>query len=151
MYPMMNVKAAMIMGVGIGPIEPVPMKRNSSGKPVIGLPPVNTSASPLAIVIIPSVVTKGGTDALVMVAPLIRPQAAPTAKEAVMTDDSARIEPTDKSIPAVRMTNVMPTAMMPLMVDWRRTLTILLTVKKRSERMVKTRQSRKKDKINPYR
>jgi hypothetical protein len=75
--PMINASAAMIMGVGIGPTEPVPMKRKFSGKPVMGLPPVNTRARPLAIVIMPRVATKGGTDALVMITPLVNPQAAP--------------------------------------------------------------------------
>ena len=38
------------------------------------------------------------------------------------TEPSARIEPTDRSMPPVRMTSVMPTATMPLLETWRSTL-----------------------------
>ena len=38
------------------------------------------------------------------------------------TDPSARIEPTDRSMPPVRMTSVIPTATMPLLDTWRSTL-----------------------------
>ncbi len=38
------------------------------------------------------------------------------------TEPRARIEPTERSMPPVRITSVMPTATIPLLETWRRTL-----------------------------
>jgi hypothetical protein len=116
------------------------------------------------MVIMPRVATKGGTLALVMVNPFINPQDAPTPNptniaagigipdcniEAAITDERASIEPTDRSIPAVRITSVIPTAMMPFIVDCLKMLIKLSTVRKRSERIDRARQSNKNENINP--
>ena len=81
------------------------------------------------MLIIPKVTTNGVTLPMVITTPLIVPMNAPNnsvaattattgqprcSKLAQTTPVSARIDPTDRSIPAVKMTNVMPTAMMPM-------------------------------------
>src|SRR5437016_83438 len=45
-----------------------------------------------------------------------------------------RIDPTDRSMPRVRITNVIPSARIPTIATWRSTLSKLGTVRKRSER-----------------
>src|SRR5262249_12822289 len=49
---------------------------------------------------------------------------------AVSTDDKARIEPTERSMPPRRITSVMPNAMSALIDTWRMTLNRLPTVRK---------------------
>jgi len=129
---MRNVAASRIIGIGIGPMNPVPMKRNTCGRPVIDRPCVYVSASPRAITSMPSVVIKGGMCSLVMITPFTRPSTPPTASPAtnasgtgtsdwsrlaVMTVERASTEPTERSMPPVRITYVMPMAMMPLIAD----------------------------------
>ena len=80
------------------------------------------------MLIIPSVATNGVMRPTVTMSPLARPMVAPTAKATRTTQGSAapaftmpaasapataRIEPTERSMPPVRMTNVIPTAMIP--------------------------------------
>ncbi|EMI14165.1 hypothetical protein C883_3343 [Bacillus stratosphericus LAMA 585] len=84
----------------------------------------------MKIVIVASVAIKGAIFPFVIKSPLIIPRMAPmihptmmarigskpdTIKPAVRALDSARMAPTDKSIPPVKITNVMPKAMRALM------------------------------------
>jgi hypothetical protein len=104
-----------------------------------------TKAKPRAIPIIPSVATKGGVFPLAMIRPLKSPHKAPTPKPiripttpgtpslrklAAMTLVSARTEPTDRSIPAIMMTKVIPTATMPITETCRRTFIWFCNVRK---------------------
>ena len=52
------------------------------------------------------------------------------ANEVATMPASAATEPTDRSMPRVRITNVMPIASTPLIEVWRRTLTMLPTDRK---------------------
>ena len=94
-------------------------------------------ARPRPITIMPSVMMKGGSRPSVMPAPLTAPSATPMASPASMTSGigmpasssiaettaaTATIEPTERSMPAVRMTKVMPTETMPNSATWRSTL-----------------------------
>ena len=54
----------------------------------------------------------------------------PAATSAQLTLPTASREPTDRSMPRVRMTNSMPTAMMPVGATWRSTFMTLRSVRK---------------------
>ena len=116
----------------------------------------------------PSVTTKGGTLALVMAVPWMRaagepdqrprraaprpshspaaaaaraaklPAALPLATMAAARPQKASSEPTDRSMPAVRMTKVMPIASRPEIDTCRSTLSRLMVDRKRGSAMAKT-------------
>jgi len=81
------------------------------------------------MVTIPSVTTKGAILPLVINTPFIKPIPPPTRiaateamntpiplffiKPAAIIPDKAKMEPTERSMPPVRMTKVIPTAIMP--------------------------------------
>lgn len=116
--------------------------------------------SPRAMVITPSVATNGGTLNFVMTIPLNAPNAAPAASAprqhpqnvkpkyvsmpamanplpdipATIAPDRASTDPTDKSIPPVRMTSVIPTDIHRLMDVCRSTLNRLSDVRKFSDK-----------------
>ena len=116
--------------------------------------------SPRAMVITPSVATKGGTLNLVTNIPLKPPSTAPVSNAprqhpqnvnpmyvsitgspkpvsdipAAIAPERASTEPTERSIPPVSMTSVMPTDMHRFMEVCRRTLNRLSEVRKFSER-----------------
>src|ERR1700677_1764737 len=93
------------------------------------MPLLSTSAKPRAIPSIPSVTMNGGIAALVTRNPLSAPVSAPIARQprtpthqgrsklevkiAPATPESARIDPTERSIPADEITNVIPIAKTP--------------------------------------
>ncbi len=92
-------------------------------------PLLSTNAKPRATPSMPSVTMNGGIAPLVMRKPLRAPTAAPIARQprtpihqgrsrlevsiAPTTPDTARIDPTERSMPAEQMTNVMPIARTP--------------------------------------
>src|SRR5512132_3708377 len=90
-----------------------------SGTPRTSIPPVISSADPSAIPSVPRVTISGGTLALVMSTPSttpapIAPQLSPPTASitlAAITPEKTSTDPTDRSIPAVMITKVMPTAM----------------------------------------
>ena len=122
---------------------PWPHQTKSGSKPLIGPPPANSSAAPRNTDMPPSVTTKGGTLSRVIAEPWMKPPARPTRDrgerrevpgiaegvlaladgeavgEAALGDGGgdeagqASSEPTERSMPAVRMTKVMPIASRP--------------------------------------
>jgi hypothetical protein len=102
-----------------------------SGTPRTSMPPVISRADPRAMPSVPRVTISGGTLALVMSTPLRTPQAVPATSPAAspatiapqpspptasitlaaITPEKTSTDPTDRSIPAVMITKVMPTAM----------------------------------------
>ena len=98
----------------------------------MGRPPVTSSAAPRATLIMPKVEIKGGSRPRVIRTPLSRPQRNPLPRPAltasgsgtpacnrlaITTPERARTEPTERSIPAVMMTKVIPAAMMAMTED----------------------------------
>src|ERR1700677_3581297 len=93
------------------------------------MPLLSTSAKPRAIPSIPSVTMNGGIAALVTRKPLSAPVSAPIARQprtpthqgrsklevriAPATPESASIDPTERSMPADEITNVIPIAKTP--------------------------------------
>src|SRR5215216_4069272 len=102
-----------------------------SGTPRTSIPPVISRADPRAMPSVPRVTISGGTLALVTSTPLRTPQAVPATSPAAspgriapqpspptasitlaaITPEKTSTDPTDRSIPAVMITKVMPTAM----------------------------------------
>ena len=101
-----------------------------SGTPRTSIPPVISRADPRAMPSVPRVTISGGTLALVTSTPLRTPQAVPATSPAAspgriapqpspptasitlaaITPEKTSTDPTDRSIPAVMITYVMPTA-----------------------------------------
>src|SRR4030042_2104518 len=131
-----TITVLMQTGIGITPrSQPVPKKSNVVPKPVILAPPVHNSVKPRAIINIHSVAIKGGTLNRVIISPLKRPSKEPKSpaitidpgtvtptnkfkggnsipffnKPAAKAPLKANIEPTERSIPPVSITIVMPT------------------------------------------
>ena len=136
----------MIAGTGRPATTPAPGRRKAGGNPVIGAPPVYMKDSPRASPIMPRVAMNGGSRSLAVNSPLTHPSAAPAARaqphasgagnpdfaaEAATSEESASTLPTDRSIPPVRMTTVMPSETTPMIDDCRSTFSRLATVKKR--------------------
>ncbi len=114
--------------------NPAPMKSNEAPKSVTGKPPVQSMVKPRAMLNMPRVATNGGRRNFVMTKPLNQPSTRPARMPATMAPKTvnwtatpnmgrarpflsrpaakapakARIAPTDKSIPPVMMTRVMP-------------------------------------------
>ena len=97
------------------------------------------------MLIVPSVTMNGGRPPQLISAPLARPQAVPAASASVnatgsgcppwsavprTTPASATIDPTERSMPPDRITNVIPTATIALMLVCSTTLTRFETVRK---------------------
>lgn len=149
MYQAARKTIAMIhTGVGIPSGRPMPNQPNRSAlslKPVlIGLPLVYTMVTPRSSSIITRVAMKACTRPLATITPVTAPIAAPNARAAATATSaltsmptidaatapvSASREPTDRSIPEVSMTSVIPTAIMALTEVCCRILNRLLTVK----------------------
>ena len=119
----------MITGMGIWKISPVAKNRNDGENPEMGLPFEYNRAAPRATLIIPRVEIKGGSLPNVIKRPFTKPQPSPTANPLIMaigmgspvcktlastTPEKAKIDPTERSIPAVMITKVIPTAMIAL-------------------------------------
>ena len=112
--------------------------------------------TPRAMTSMPRVMMNGCRRPFVMPSPFSAPTSAPAASAAstasgqttpaAMSEASViaakpTIDPTDRSIPAVRMTNVMPTPMIPTMDAWRATLARLLIVRKAGDSKAPTTTS----------
>ena len=123
------------IGFGIPKICPRPNQKKLDGNSGIDWPMDSLKDNPLAIIIMPSVTMKGGMRKVVIMNPLKAPAKAHTAMLTVdamtteatladrppsqslsrmetQTDASATREPTERSMPAVMMTMVIPIAMM---------------------------------------
>ena len=109
------------------------------------------------------VVMKGGTRPQAIRAPFSRPTPAATRMPASMPTTSpagratrsaaqparAMVEPTDRSIPPVMITIVMPAATMALMETWRATLIRLEAVRNRSDSRLNTAPIRRRPRRDP--
>ncbi len=150
----------MMLGIGTPSSRPLPRMLNTSGNSQIGRPSVYTNAMPRHTVINASVTMKGVMLYRVMRAPATAPDNAPAVSptrtasgnetvigscsfstSVVRMPASARSEPTDKSIPPVRITNVIPAAIIAVMETCKETLRRLSVVRKYGERNEKTRSS----------
>ncbi len=96
------------------------------GKPYRTMPPTITRVMPLYAIIVARVAMKSGILSMVIIKPFTRPRKVPTARQTTMasigsmevcftsitraTPDNVSVDPTERSIPAPVMTNVMPTA-----------------------------------------
>ena len=135
----MAMIAKMITGPGTPKKLPLPNRSMTalSEAKWIGVPLEISRAKPLATAIAASVMMNGCIPRNVTPMPLASPIAVPTSsantsaagtpKPALtviekMMPTSARIEPTERSMPAVSTTNVMPTATTPVSEAWRATL-----------------------------
>ncbi len=144
-------KTATMMIVGTGtPAALAPASAaNPSGRSQIGRPSVKRNAAPRQMVISASVAMNGVMLTLVMSTPAAAPEKAPIPSPArraagratasgtcqcsravVMTPVKATTDPTERSIPAVRITKVIPAAMMAMIDVWRETLRMFSGVKK---------------------
>ena len=121
-------------------------------------------ASPRPMTIIPSVMMKGGMPPKLMPSPFTAPMITPIARPArstrgigVPTSSSiaettavtATIEPTERSIPAVRITKVMPMETMPNNAIWRSTLMMLKVFRKTGEISAATMHMARRTQIRP--
>src|ERR1700722_3899649 len=122
---------------GTLPSAPLPMNTKRSGKPPIELPPFMVKARPWLIWPTTSVVMKAGTASLDTIRPLNRPRMIPASMPTAMLagrsipasiripliiGQNASRPASDRSIPLMTMTNVIPTAQMPVMDDCLTTL-----------------------------
>ena len=112
----------------------------------MGSPSVTSSATPSRAVYMPRVATNGCIFPLVMMKPFKNPIPVLTAipnrtarsggterlvaATAITEPESAISEPTERSIPPVIITNVMPIAMIPSTADWLRMLRKFFPLKK---------------------
>src|SRR3972149_2122155 len=129
-----NTTSMMMVGMGISAIRPRASTANPSGSSQMGRPSVTTNAAPRQIVIRASVTMNGVMRNFVTKMPAAPPVNTPNINPAPMpsgyaimgekssfnttvvtTPANATTEPTERSIPAVRMTNVIPTAMIAVM------------------------------------
>gem|GEM_PF-2840251 len=110
------------------PLVP-PSQAKDSGSPNTGMAPEMIRASPRAAIIMPSVTINGGIRPLAVSMPLTKPQPRPTPVPSRMpgmtgrpkftmamqpaTPPSAATLPTDRSIPAVRITTNWPSDRIP--------------------------------------
>lgn len=134
-------------GIGTPKMKPWPSVRKPGESRGTGIPSLAMKVRPRATLNMPSVATNGGTRSRATSAPLTmpRPSPAPTPSAiatsglpgfAPVTSDAPRMphtassEPTDRSMPPVRITKVWPMARMPLMLAWRSTLMMLSGVRK---------------------
>ena len=121
----------------------------------IGEPFVYTRITPRSNVIIPRVEINGGIPQTDTKNPFTAPQAIPTVRDtatatAVLpvdastpeasTPDNPRIEPTERSIPPVKITNVIPHPTIPATVICLKTLNRFVTLKKLGDKIVANTQ-----------
>src|SRR5207302_4979103 len=147
-YAAAKTRTMMITGTGIPPRSPPPSQSNAGPRSLIGRPPVYTSVAPRAIVSIARVTMNGATRPLATARPFTTPNPAPAASPArrlnangtppfsapaMIAPARASSEPTDRSIPAVRMTKVIPAAMIALMETCRATLSRFSAVRNEGE------------------
>src|SRR5246127_2571930 len=139
---------------------------NQSGNPTTWRPSVTIFANPRLIDIIASVAINAGSLALVTSKPLIRPQTAPQRRairiangkgtlklsfnQPITIIAKARMDPTERSIPPITMTRVMPTARIPRTVTWSRIFKALRTEKKTLVVKVKITHRRIRPRSGPW-
>ncbi|BAK81825.1 hypothetical protein RATSFB_1263 [Candidatus Arthromitus sp. SFB-rat-Yit] len=122
---MIKTTMVIIRGIGIIPIFPLPIFTKASDNFDIGVPFVNTRVAPLNIVMVASVTINACNLPFDINTPLINPIIIPVidatkiAKGILFVDFSidaakapliATVDPTDKSMPPVKITNVIPIA-----------------------------------------
>ena len=143
-WPMTKATAAITAGTGMGPILPAPRNRNACGRPTTGSPPLKVRAMPRAAINMPSVAMKAGSLALAIRIPLISPASAPARMPAAMPPQSPKLsicwaattltnasrEPTERSMPALRMAKVWPIEISARIEIWRETLVRFITLQK---------------------
>src|SRR5437660_7769869 len=130
----------------------------------MGRPPVYIKASPRPTYIIARVMIKGGMPPRLMPRPLVSPAAVPIPspttinakmpkrwKDATKTTTSPTIDPTERSMPAVMITKVMPRAMMPVMEICLSTFKIFVGRRNTGERNAATKTSMRNAMRTPYR
>src|SRR5256884_1152430 len=130
----------------------------------MGRPPVYINASPRPTYIIARVMIKGGMPPRLMPRPLVSPAAVPIPspttinaimpkrwKDATKTTTSPTIDPTERSMPAVMITKVMPRAMMPVMEICLSTFKIFVGRRNTGERNAATKTSVRNAMRTPYR
>ena len=117
-------------------ISPRPSAENAGSSVRTRDPPVSTRAKPRIMIPVASVVMIALTRPTVLIAPLISPRTPPTRTPsriaigipttstimAANTPEIAKIAPTERSRPPAMSTKVPPTATMPTIEDWSRTL-----------------------------
>ncbi len=135
-----------ITGTGMPKIFPFPtsFKKKLSPRLEIGLPSMKIMVRPRYTVIVIRVAINGWSRPLVTRRPLIRPNPVPITSARSMARPTgipfviklaqnavvkASTEPTERSIPPVSMTQVMPNAINPLIDDCRSSDKKLLTVR----------------------
>src|SRR3954447_24983164 len=131
--------------------SPLAMLANESGSGWTVLASVSTSTTPRAMPSMPSVTMNGGSLPYATSEPLKTPIAVPAAMptriagttpvpctsiSAVIAPVRPRTEPTDRSMPAVRITSSWPTAMMPNTATWRARFAMLSPVRNSLEASV---------------
>jgi hypothetical protein len=114
-------------GIGIPSQKPCPRNATVPENPAIGTPPVMACTRPRAIERLARVTMNGGTENFAISSPLNSPTAAPAASaprmttvedwpwapsQAPVTPARPITDPTERSIPAVRMTSDAPIAAM---------------------------------------
>ena len=136
-----------IIGTGMPSTYPFPNQANSlefASKPVpIGFPSVNTNVAPRSMVMVARVTINGCSFPLDISTPFKAPTTNPTIKAtgiaiiestplasiiAATAPENPKIEPTDKSIPPVSITKVIPVAITALIEVCLRMLSIFEVV-----------------------
>jgi len=151
----MTIATATVIRIGTGIVRssPWPSQRNSGGTPDTATASVVMFAMPRATLIVPSVAMNGVISATVIMKPLISPQTAPTAMPATIamgiatwestmsrvatTPAKAATAPTERSIPAVMITMVIPMATIAVTAVCVPTLRRLWEVRKLSDENVR--------------
>ena len=128
---------------------------------MIGNPPVTMFAPPRRMLIIASVAMNGGSFATVTRNPLTMPHSAPVAmprktdgtsgtpalceSQPSIIIEKASTEPTERSMPPMRITSVIPMATIPPTVTWSRMFSQLRTWRKYRE----AKENRAQRRISP--
>ena len=142
---MIAIIIVIITGIGINPSLPFPILTKASGNFDIGVPSVNTKVAPLNIVIVAKVTMNACNFPFDTNKPFINPTAIPITATTIIAKNTfpvdltieaptapliAKVDPTDKSIPPVKITKVIPIAMIALTETCVNTLVILDILKK---------------------
>ncbi len=160
--PAANTTSIVSTGTGTPSSFSRPRNPKPAGRSLTDVDPENQSATmndnPRAMVSTASVTTNGGTLNREIVIPVNEPQTAPTASDAriptktpespkflahiaAANPASARTDPTERSMPPVRITNVIPTARTPVIAMLSPTLRRFSTDKNCGESNAKTTAS----------
>src|SRR5215217_6674388 len=157
--PATNTAAINSTGTGTPSTRFLPKNPKLAGRLPIERPPVAINARPRQIVSIAKVVTNGGTRNWATITPFTSPTKAPIARAtnapritpvvfafwlasiAATTPHSAATEPTDRSMPPVKITAVIPTERIPVIAMLNATLIRFGTERNCGAMMAKTKDS----------